>query len=353
MDKKRTEILLVPQKSHMNNKLFDLEGGLRQREVGLVCATLKKRLQKKGFEIKTIDTVDDITNAYAVVFFEVPKNNNKYLQICLKHRLDDRLYVVVGEPPATYPLDHDKTKHGSFKRIMTFNSDLVDGHKYIRYDYTIPIRSGEQIKILKQPFSSKKLLCMVSSNKFSSHENELYGERIKTLHFMEKHHSDDFDLYGTGWEKPMIHARWASAVKINGAISIFWPKNAIIKQFKTYRGSPKNKSDVFPKYKFTIAYENCITPGYISEKILEAFLYGCVPIYLGDPKVKERIPANCFIDKRDFPTYEALYNHIANISETEHNAYLDAIEQFLNSKKIYPFTIDGFISSFEKMLELE
>jgi hypothetical protein len=349
---KRGEILLVPSQPLLKDRLFAVDETIRSLEISKPLIDLRDDLKTKGFDIKTIDMSGNLKDAYAVVFFEVPKTDNPYLKKCLDSGLDERLYVMVGEPPAVYPDDHDPAKHGIFRRIMTFNSDMVDGKKYFRLDYTLPIRRGDKIQIPKRAFETKKLLCLISSNKFSSYGQELYGERVKAIRFMERNHPEDFDLYGTGWDKPILHSRLASKFKINGAIWRFWPKGIGIRQFKSYRGSPKDKSEVLPGYRFSIAYENCITRGYISEKILEAMFYGTVPIYLGDPDVGLRIPKGCFIDKREYKDYEDLYRKLKGMDAAEHEGYLANIEKFLNSDKIYPFTIDAFIESFERMLSI-
>jgi hypothetical protein len=81
-------------------------------------------------------------------------------------------------------------------------------------------------------------------------------------------------------------------------------------------------------------------------------LYGSVPVYLGDPDIGKRIPRDCFIDKREYSTYESLYDYMSNMNREDHERYLDNIEKFLNSKKVYPFTIDAFIESFKRMLDI-
>lgn len=47
------------------------------------------------------------------------------------------------------------------------------------------------------------------------------------------------------------------------------------------RGSEKDKVDLLHNYKFTIAYENSIHHGYVTEKIIQPMEAGCIPIYKG------------------------------------------------------------------------
>jgi len=47
------------------------------------------------------------------------------------------------------------------------------------------------------------------------------------------------------------------------------------------RGSEKAKIDVVNHYKFTIAFENSFYPGYITEKLVQPYSVGSIPIYSG------------------------------------------------------------------------
>jgi len=57
------------------------------------------------------------------------------------------------------------------------------------------------------------------------------------------------------------------------------------------------------KHKFAITYENTPYPYYCTEKLMDAFLVGSLPIYWGDPKVKEDWNEKAFINVNDFRGY--------------------------------------------------
>ena len=48
------------------------------------------------------------------------------------------------------------------------------------------------------------------------------------------------------------------------------------------------------------AFENTYAPGYTTEKIMDAFASGCVPIYYGDPLVVQDFNPDSFINAHDF-----------------------------------------------------
>ena len=60
-------------------------------------------------------------------------------------------------------------------------------------------------------------------------------------------------------------------------------------------GRVQNKIKFLSQYKFSLAMENSKADGYVSEKIIDAFLAGNIPIYYGDYMVEEYINPKSFI----------------------------------------------------------
>ena len=60
-------------------------------------------------------------------------------------------------------------------------------------------------------------------------------------------------------------------------------------------GYISNKRDFLSSYKFSIAMENTEGDGYTSEKIIDSFLAGTIPIYYGNYMVEEFINPKAFI----------------------------------------------------------
>ena len=67
------------------------------------------------------------------------------------------------------------------------------------------------------------------------------------------------------------------------------------------------------RYKFYLAFENSAVPGWTTERIVDAFAAHTVPIYWGDPTVKEQFNSAAFIDRRDFPSDEACIEYILKV----------------------------------------
>lgn len=61
-------------------------------------------------------------------------------------------------------------------------------------------------------------------------------------------------------------------------------------RWKNNIGAPvENKTEWLQSYKFNLCFENSSYPGYLTEKLFDAFAAGCVPIYWGDTSLRCRL----------------------------------------------------------------
>ena len=97
----------------------------------------------------------------------------------------------------------------------------------------------------------KKLSICVSVSKTPG-KNPMYDFR-RELVFKILESNLDCDIFGWGWE-------------------ISDPR---------YKGSPDNKAEALLPYEYSIAIENSLLDGYISEKLFDCFLSNTVPVYYG------------------------------------------------------------------------
>jgi hypothetical protein len=80
------------------------------------------------------------------------------------------------------------------------------------------------------------------------------------------------------------------------------------------KGGWNDVIETYSKYYFVMAMENRIADGYITEKIMNAYIAGSIPIYHGDSKmVKELFNPKSFICVNDFETLEECANYIFEI----------------------------------------
>lgn len=81
-------------------------------------------------------------------------------------------------------------------------------------------------------------------------------------------------------------------------------------------GKPvKNKLEFQKQYRFSLAFENSCLEGYITEKIIQAWAAGTIPIYYGDSHIAEEFNEKSYIDVSKFPSIEEAVTYIATINE--------------------------------------
>jgi len=107
------------------------------------------------------------------------------------------------------------------------------------------------------------------------------------------------DVFGQGW--PMNLALPEEEAKQEGA-DLFWLK-----------------MQQYANYKFALCFENTWSPYYVTEKIWQAILAGCLPIYFAGPQhtIYQDFPKNSFIDYFDFDHPAQLFALVENMSQEE------------------------------------
>ena len=80
-------------------------------------------------------------------------------------------------------------------------------------------------------------------------------------------------------------------------------------------GPVKDKIKFLSSYKFSIAMENSEGDGYVSEKIVDSFISGTIPIYYGDYTIDEYINPKSFILIKNEENIEKKINYIKEIDQ--------------------------------------
>jgi hypothetical protein len=86
--------------------------------------------------------------------------------------------------------------------------------------------------------------------------------------------------------------------------------------FGAFSGKPvKSKKQIAKEYKFVVCFENDLYPGYVTEKLLDAYLCDAVPIYWGDLGSEEHINRDSFINLKDFASIRDFADFVGNLDE--------------------------------------
>ena len=104
----------------------------------------------------------------------------------------------------------------------------------------------------------------------------------------------------------------------------------------------KYKLDLISNYKFSLCYENSVTPGYHTEKLLHGKIAGNIPIYYGDKTVDQDFNSSGFINAVNMNDDE-LIEKIAEIDASD-NLYNEMLSQPIFDKKPSLDDVTTFLS---------
>lgn len=262
---------------------------------------LKEEFERQGHEFHTIDCYKGIEEVDWFLFWTL---DYKWIRKVLKSAKRNRMIYCNAEPAVVRP---ENSKEGYkqlckiFVGIMTWNDSLIDNKRI--YKRCIPYLFHRNYGDM--PFAQRKLMVNISGNKYSNHPDELYSERERVITYFEKNTQNEFDLFGTGWDKK-IHP--------------------------SYLGTVKDKSETYHKYRFALCLENTKdASGYLTEKLFDCLVAGIVPVYWGDPDINKFVPPTCYIDYTSFASIEEMRNYLLNMEEITYKQYLGEIDKLLET----------------------
>ena len=119
------------------------------------------------------------------------------------------------------------------------------------------------------------------------------------------------------------------------------PRNELFERLSAYRPvasggkyannmdrvvTPAETIDFLGQHKFVISGENSVSPGYVTEKILQALKARSVPVYWGDDYVKRIFNPARFLFARDFSSLDALVEEVARLDQAD-DQYMAMLSQ--------------------------
>jgi hypothetical protein len=318
---------LVVFKPFLDNRIFDTtDTGLNRDNLLAPFHRLKRAFRDHNYDLSTQD-INPPEDAEIVIYNDSPGS-------LPGTHVPDKSYLLALENPFHCKGNVNPLNRNRYRKVFTWNDNLVDGNQFIKINYSAEI----PIAIPRNLANKNKLALLISANKSLNTEFELYSKRIETIRWFEQHHPEQFDLYGFDWDKQCFMGLLRP---LNRSVFLrkHWPHRA----YPSWQGTIDNKALVMQRYWFAVCYENVADlPGYITEKIFDAFFAGCVPIYLGANNITDYVPTNCFIDARNFANHQELYQHLCRIDVPAYNLMLDAIAHFLSSTAIEQFSAEYF-----------
>lgn len=313
---------------HFENSLFSKEDPTNFYGPTYTYRLVKKYFKNRNIEINTVD-MNQGKNIDFEIYIEGQSVKNNSLP----------KYFIAQENPNINFLNNDLNYAKKFEKVFTWNKKIINESRDIHLMVPFEVRLFDFLR-----YESRSIFaCLINGNKrFPKYsEDDLYEERFAVIDWYQQNAPLDFSLYGRGWDKPKAGFTRKDKLIRRGkrlATQLFG-----YKPFPSYRGSVINKGDIYKNCKFAYCYENTKNLEYhITEKIFDAMMYGCVPIYWGAQNILDFIPKECFIDRRDFDNQKSLHEYLKNMSVEAYEAYQHAINDFLRSDKILPFKAETY-----------
>lgn len=98
----------------------------------------------------------------------------------------------------------------------------------------------------------------------------------------------------------------------------------------------KSKLEWLKNYKFNMCFENSSYPGYVTEKLYEAYIGGTIPIYWGSATVEVDFNPRAFLNWHDYKDDDAFMQAIIELDQND-DKYREMYMQPLFSKRVNRF----------------
>ncbi|MGE5537833.1 MAG: glycosyltransferase family 10 domain-containing protein [Gemmatimonas sp.] len=106
------------------------------------------------------------------------------------------------------------------------------------------------------------------------------------------------------------------------------------------------KVEFLKRYRFTLAVENAVWPGYATEKLVEPMLAGSVPIYIGDPQAQLEFEPASYVDFSRFGSLREMLDYVIEVDSTR-DLYLRMLSTpWLRDNRVPDYARDETIVAF-------
>ena len=112
------------------------------------------------------------------------------------------------------------------------------------------------------------------------------------------------------------------------------------------------KLEFIRNYKFVIAYENTLSPGYTTEKILDAMRVNSVGLYWGNPLVHRDFNTRSFLNRHEYANDEAFIERIAEL-DNDRNKFIEYLsEPYYNGNQVNEYVKpENVLKQFDRIFE--
>ena len=191
---------------------------------------------------------------------------------------------------------------------------VYDSLDYFIDQYDL-VLTHDPILLRKYPFKTKKSIfggCWVEQSSYglklkSKDMSMIYSDKSfmpghKLRHAISKLGLNSLDLYGRGSSRPI-----------------------------------DSKEEALSDYRYSVAIENCSQENYFTEKILDCFSVGTIPVYYGCPNIKDYFDVDGIIP---FSSLDEFLELLPTLNEDTYNKKISSVKYNFKKFKEYAITED-------------
>jgi hypothetical protein len=360
------KVYLDPATHHfLGDRLFqENDGGrLNGDRQEAPYAHLRERFTARGIPVHTADRIPDRVEAgVRHVYFSLGRLDNVR---ALSRRPDVTLAAYFAmECPIVEPSMYRAIARDAdcFQRLYSWSDDAslrrFTGRPLAWRHFRWPQSFDDVHEALWRETSHRGFLAMINANKLPRvYWKELYTERMRAVEYFAR--TGEIDLYGKGWDAPSMRVGktwvpWTIKLPLL-ALQKRWqqrfPDSLLVAARKAWRGPTPAKAVTLSRYNFALCFENCVMPGWITEKLFDCLFAGAVPVYWGAPDIGDAVPPDCFIDMRKFSGYPELHDFLKSRTPADLARYRDAARSYLCSPQYAQFGREAFTSIFTQCVD--
>lgn len=340
-------------------------------------AAWRARAADVGFQIDTHDICPP-AQADILWFVDLPVRRRDFAAAVDAARPGTKLVLHQLESPLYADAAHQPANQARFDRVLTYNPKIAatsTRHRLCRIPYAFT-RTSPGL-----PFAARRVAVMVNTNKvvgwterrgrghgrtarpgigrfltgwklpwqrwFNPCPGDLLPWRRRLARAADRMPDPVLDVFGQYWRGERIHW-WRYPRPRPYRCALEAPGGDTLPDLSQGHAP---KLGLLPRYRFTIASENQFGDyGYVSEKLFDALQAGTVPVYLGDKHITELLPAEAFIDAREFRSPRRLLEHLSRMPESEWTRRRAAGQTWLQSPDAQSFGTEKFVETAIQVL---
>lgn len=295
--------------------------------------------------------VENLPAKYLIAVNHNPSVYKKFLQVGGKPQ---NTVLIMLEPLAVYPAQYKKRIQRKYSLVLAPGNPRFSTSKngFVAWPYEVlpnPLLPTGQSPKLDEVVrentilglfdyinwsTRSKFLVMINANKVSPTSAENYSLRRKIAAAIPGSH---LSVYGALWNAPIhkllrerIAVTWFS-IKGGYLPNLWHVYGDLHKRYPNAYGTVDDKQALLRNSKFSIVIEN--DSNYLSEKIFDSLINGCIPIYLGTLPPDLFLPKNIFIPLDCRP--DEIVNKLDSLSDAIIREYLSSTQDFLSSPNFF------------------